>query len=63
MGCRWKRLGQAEFDLPLLILLATQGCQKRGKTTLKPYFELSEPLFGPGIGSWGVVGSLLARPN
>ena len=26
-------------------------------------FELSEPLLGPGIGLWGIVGSVLARPN
>ena len=46
VGSRWKRLSQAEFDLPLLILLASQGCQKRGKTTLKTYFWALWATFG-----------------
>ena len=38
VGCHWKRLGQAELDLPLLIIFASQGCQTIGKTTLKRCF-------------------------
>ena len=38
MGCHWKGLDQAKPDLSLLIIFATQGCRKIGKTTLKMCF-------------------------
>ena len=63
MGCRWKRLCQGKLDLPVLTIFATRGRHKMGKTTPKGVFELSEPLLGPDIGLWGVVESVLARPN
>ena len=36
---------------------------KYEKQPWKPVFELSDQVFGPGIGLWGVVESVLARPS
>ena len=63
MWYRWKRLGQAESDLPLLNILELRVAGKLEKLPRKCVFELSEPLLGPGIGLWGIVGSVLARLN